>query len=115
MNNNINKTKGWATAKCSVKYMKVFEFNLNGESYWVASMSLLLAIKFMQETDNLLIKEVDVHDTVIELSEKAMDEIKITNTDYDNENPDDWMEKSISQIMEDITGEETQMLATSDQ
>lgn len=82
--------------------MKVFEITWNtGSIEWVAAPSLLGAIKFYCSETVFDISDIEDDDEIREVPESEWKNMKIANTEYDPEDPNDKEYFTVDELMKE--------------
>lgn len=82
--------------------LKVFEirWTSQGEKEWVAAHTNIEALIYYCDLTSMSISDFDEEDEIVEVPESQWAEMKIKNTEYDYEDPEDWEEMTISEWIE---------------
>ena len=85
--------------------LKIFEIRHNklDEKEWVAAETVIHALQFYCSLTSMDLVEFDKEDDIVEVPEEKWDEYKITNTEYDENDPDDWKEMTFREFIKDST------------
>lgn len=83
--------------------LRIFElrFNKIEEKEWVAHYTNIGALIFYCNETSTSLNEFDLEDEVIEVPKEKWEEYKVTNSDYDPSDPDDWEYKTFSEYMKE--------------
>jgi len=81
--------------------MKLYQINWTSqdEKEWVASISLIGAIKFYCLETDFDISDFEDDDEIIEISESEWDKLIVKNLDYDETDPDDEEQWTVRELM----------------
>lgn len=85
--------------------MKVFEIKWNdGEKEWISAESFIGAIKFYCSETSFDVSDFDDEDEIREVPKEEWDKMKITNTEYDPNDPDDQETYTVEELLSDGPG-----------
>ncbi|HPT69349.1 MAG TPA: hypothetical protein PKW50_04325 [Syntrophomonas sp.] len=80
--------------------MKVFEITWHDvEKEWIAAPSIIGAIKFYCSETSFDVSDFDDEDEIREVPKEEWETMKIKNTEYDPNDPDDKEEFTVAELM----------------
>lgn len=85
--------------------LKVFELQWTSqdEKEWIAANTIIEAIKTYCSITSTDLVDLEDDDNIIEIPKEKYSEMFINNIDYDENDPDDWKEKSFEQWLKEHT------------
>lgn len=83
--------------------MKIFELDWSGEKEWVAANTNIEALKTHSAITGTDLVDYDDEDSIVEVPEEKWPEMRVINNEYDENDPDDWKEKTFEQWMKEHT------------
>ena len=88
------------------KELKIFEirWTKQGEKEWVCARTNIEALQTYLLNCSMHIIELDAEDEIVEVPREKWSEYKVNNSEYDENDPDDWSEKTFEEVMEDMKG-----------
>ena len=82
--------------------MKIFEIIYqDDEKQWVAALTNIEAVQEILRTED---GDIDLMKEIRELSEDKWDEMHVVNTDYDENDSEDWESMTFREFIKDVKG-----------
>ncbi len=89
--------------------MKIFEIIYNdGEKQWVAANTVIEALREVLSIEST---DIDLMEDVVELPEDKWDESTVTNSEYDENDKDDWQVLTFRDFMQKEVTSHPQIIA----
>ena len=84
--------------------MRAFNFKINGEEEIVAAETYIEAMRYYCKTNgwDLLGSDFDNKDDIEEIPEHKWGEIEVTNTEYDDNDPEDLETVTLKMLMDGV-------------
>lgn len=89
--------------------MKIFEIIYNdGEKQWVAANTVIEALREVLSIEST---DIDLMEDVVELPQDKWDESTVTNSEYDENDKDDWQVLTFREFMQKEVASNPQIIA----
>lgn len=86
------------------KELKIFEIKEGSEKHWVCAYTNIQALKTLLNITDRVLGEYDDSDEITEVPKEKWGALTVSNSEYDEKDPDDWESKTFEEYMKDATG-----------
>ena len=85
--------------------MNIYELQWStGEFEWVAAHTTIEALKVYYELTGVDLYDLQPEDEIVLVPVEKWPELRLINTEYNEDDPNDWETKTFTEVMKDLSG-----------